>query len=284
MIRSILIALDARTDASPALELGMTWALATGARIVGLGVLSHRSGRHSSREELDEDDDAPRSEKPSAEQLKLDQALLALRDRCQQVGVSCGVLEEEGSSSKDLRIETQRHDVLMLVPEAGRSTGLATFFGGGGRSRGSLAERVIPICSRPVVVVPDAPVDPNGPILCAVDGCEPSARALAALLSLDLIQGRTVHVLTISRDQKAAPRRAQRAADYLRLHDQVVEPSWITTKQAPGDVIEAVANDLNASLIVMGAYGRSTAEGEPELGSTAHAILSRGKRPMLFCS
>ncbi len=285
VLRSILVALDARTDVTPALDLGLSWARGTGARIVGLGVLDSKSHRETAGvHDAEVESSRARPARASAEQLKLDAILLELRSRCEASGVPCGLLEEEGNSSKDLRIETQRHDLLMLVPEAGRSTGLASLFGGGGRSRGSLAERVIPVCSRPVVVVPDGKVAPEGPILCAVDGCEPSARALSNLLSLGLLGGRPVHVLAISKDREAPIRRAERAADFLRLHDVAVTPAWLTTRQNPGDVILEVADDLDASMIVLGAYGRSTGDGEPELGSVAHAILTRGKRPSFFCS
>jgi len=142
----------------------------------------------------------------------------------------------------------------------------------------------------------------NGPILIAYDGSDDARFAIdsaAAYLSgaeavvvyarqpLESVaahlEGHPVledvaEVDAASRD--AAERVAAEGAEYATRAGFRAQPRVVSSTEAPSDAIVAAADDIDASLIVLGSRGRRGLRALL-LGSTSHHVLHHVRRPTL---
>ena len=141
-------------------------------------------------------------------------------------------------------------------------------------------------------------------IVCGIDGSEPGEGALTAAIALaqrsghelavvhvaDLASPRaaipgvgaapvsTGHAALVDRQREAVERLLSRAEHASRRHAVTV-----TTRTVPGDppaVLEQVAADERATLIVVGSRGRA-ASGAALLGSTSMSLVGSAARPVM---
>jgi nucleotide-binding universal stress UspA family protein len=120
--------------------------------------------------------------------------------------------------------------------------------------------RILNGCGRPLLLLPSrAPGDPPSIVAIAWKETAEAARAVTAAMPL-LQKASRIVVLTASEDQKAADceASAQRLADQLRWHGFKAEAHHVPPNRRSGaESVMAVASDMGAELIVMGAYSHS---------------------------
>src|SRR5690606_13177474 len=95
-----------------------------------------------------------------------------------------------------------------------------------------------------------------------------------------LADGRVAHVLTCHDNSVQGAQIANRAMDYLSFHDIRCERVVISGK-GPKQAITEKADELDASLVVMGAYGKNTLT-EFFFGSLTTYTLQHCWRPLFL--
>lgn len=131
----------------------------------------------------------------------------------------------------------------------------------------------------PTLVLPhDKPVTTVGQrVLIAWRSGREAARAVRDALAM-LRQAERINVLTIGPvEQDHLP--GAEIATYLSRHGLKVETRTNYGDDEPGEIILAIAREINADLVVMGAYGRSRLR-ELILGGTTNHVLSHATLPL----
>jgi nucleotide-binding universal stress UspA family protein len=149
-----------------------------------------------------------------------------------------------------------------------------------------IPEQIIPACGRPVLVVP-----PDGRFatlgrtafgktaLIAWNGSREATRAVHDALPL-LAQSEAVTVLAVNPGtdgDRGDKLRAHLARHGLSATTEAIE----TTSFAPADVILQRVDELDANLVVMGAYGRARWR-EKIFGGTTQDVLAMTNTPVLM--
>ena len=147
---------------------------------------------------------------------------------------------------------------------------------------GSLTERVALAAGRPVLAVPFAGRFPTvgERALIAWNGSREAARAVADALPL-LHRAKAVTVLTID-DRGEAAEGQDDVLAWLGAHGIAAKPEHAVAQDiSVGDLLLARLSDLDADLLVMGAYGHSRWR-ELVLGGATRSILSHMTVPVLL--
>lgn len=133
----------------------------------------------------------------------------------------------------------------------------------------------------PVLGIPDDldRFEPSGPVMIAWNGSAESGRALRAAIPL-LETASSVHILSIGKGNSLHVR-GREAANYLGDYQIKAEVVERPENSEIGDDILSAAREFGASLIVMGAYGRSRLT-ETLLGGATLSMLKKAEVPILF--
>lgn len=274
MLKSMLVGLDGSSDSDSALELSVRWAKRFDALLVGMGVIDE-PGIHGAEEVwLGEVYFRQINERLSVDlQRKVDRALERAALRCAEVGVSFKPLEDVGAPHEKLLIAAQRFDLIVM--------GQHTHFRFGWQDEADdTLRRVLAENPRPVVAVPTSP-SAGESVLIAFDGSVQSARALQAFQQSGLAEGQENLIVTIAEDRVEAARCADRASEFLSQHGIRSRPIAIASTQSPADLILEQAKQINAGLLVMGAYGQSTFR-EILIGSVTRTALKHSGIPIFL--
>jgi nucleotide-binding universal stress UspA family protein len=258
-----------------AVELGIQWAQRSGAMFVGLGII-----------------DAPTISKPEPVPLggsaykvhrdaslltdarhKVEQFLEHCARRCTEADVACQIFQDIGLPAEHILLEAQRYDLIML--------GQHTFFHFETQQQpDETLQVVLKQSPRPVVAVPAA-LPAGQVVVVAYDGSLHAARTLQMLQVLGLEGSHEVHVVCVDPDQAHADRCVERAVAFLHSHHIVAQPYARATEAAPADVLLEHVRQVQASLLVMGAYGRSTLR-EFFGGSVTRTMLRTSPVPLFL--
>jgi nucleotide-binding universal stress UspA family protein len=145
--------------------------------------------------------------------------------------------------------------------------------------------RVLENSPRRVITVPARlnikPDDPGHTVLVAYEGSLQAARALRVFQTSGLAGVLPTVVVSVSSDQLEASRNAERASDYLRLHDIKAESRPITTQKSTAPVLLETAAEHKSVLIVMGGYGQPILR-EFFMGSVTRTLLAESPVPLLL--
>lgn len=276
MLRSMLVGVDGSEYSTAAVELGIRWAQRLGAVLVELGVL-----------------DAPTICKPQLmppggsaykahrdaslildASLKVGQFLADCARRCSEAQVECQVRQETGPPAERILLEAQESDLILL--------GQRTFFHFETQKQpDQTLHTVVRQSPRPVVAVP-ATLPPEGrSVVVAYDGSLHATRALQLFQALGLDMSCDVHVVCVDSQQDRAARCAEYAVAFLKAHKIDARPYALATSAPPAHVILEQAQKLQATLIVMGAYGRSTLR-EFSGVSLTHTMLQESPVPLFL--
>jgi nucleotide-binding universal stress UspA family protein len=271
----MLVGVDGSAYSTAAVELGIHWAQRYDAVLVALGVI-----------------DAPTICKAepvplgaSAYKAHRDATLLADADhkvtqfmehcvqRCAEADVACQVLQEVGSPVERILLEAQQADLILL--------GQQTYFHFETQEKpDDTLHTVVKQSPRPVVVVP-ATLPKGGAVVVAYDGSLHATRALQMFQALGLASAYDVHVVCVDAEQERAVHCVEHAVTFLHGHNVVAKAHALATSASPAHVLLEQVQQLDASLLVMGAYGRSTLR-EFFCGSLTHTMLQESPVPLFL--
>jgi nucleotide-binding universal stress UspA family protein len=196
--------------------------------------------------------------------------------RSKDAGVFCGAFLDQAN----LYLVGER------VAQRARTRDLCVVpIGGRGDGQRSVAEGVIFESARPTLVfwpgVADLAASP-GVVILAWDGSWPAARAMADAIPV-LARAKKVVVFTALNEKPAAiPGIGADAVRHLRFHGIPAEAEERDVRGTPiGSALDEIVGDMNADLLVMGAYGHSKMR-EVILGGATEHVLSKPKVPVLL--
>lgn len=274
MLKRILIGIDGTVAGQAAMSLGVQWADAHQAMVVGLGIVdkpgiaiaeSSAFGEHSPPLVTDS--------ALSDARLRVDEALVDLAHRCNTMGVACRTLMHVGEPSVGILRQASAADLLVMGRPAPSESGKPS------RVREAL-EQVIKRSPRPVVAVPAGPIG-GDPVIVAYDGSLQASRTLWAFAATGLGRSRTVHVLSVAASRDTMAPHVEQAMEFLLAHDINAEALVVESARPPAAAILEEAGRVKAGLIVMGTFGQSVVK-EYLLGSVTRSVLTESPVPV-FC-
>lgn len=274
MIRGLLVGVDSSPDGEAALDLAIRWAQRFDAMVVGLGVVDE-PGIRGPDESLIGPTFLRRLDQDLIAQSRrqVDLALERCALRCAEAGVAFKPLQDVGTPYVQILTEAQRYDLILLGQE--------THFRHGWETKGDdTLSQVLSALPRPVVAVPRE-VPEGESILVAYDGSLQAARTLGAFEATGLGRDRELNVLCAMEDQLTAARHADRASEFLRSHGLRAVPHTLSSFNSAAEAILDFARELQAGLLVMGAYGRPMLR-EFFLGSVTRTVLKSSTIPVFL--
>ncbi len=276
MLRSILIGLDCTLHDSSTVQLGIEWARRYDALLVGLGIIDEPTIARAAPMLLGGvpyTDPILYQARMEDARHQVDQALEQFALRCAEAGVACKALEDVGSPCEQLVLQSQRYDLILL----GRQT---RFHFEIQDQHNDTVPRVLKSSPRPVVLVPETWSEGRSVVI-AYDESFQAARALSEFQNAGLSGSLDVHVVSIHADRLKAARQAERAVDYLRFHAIKATAHPLILSGSPSEMILEQTRQLEAGLLVMGAYGQPTYR-ELILGSVTKALLRDSPVPLFL--
>ena len=276
MLKSILVGLDGSPLDAAAVELGIQWAKRFNALLVGLGIAYEATipkpdagliGGGYDKWEQDE-------ELVKEARHRVEQFLASFAARCAEANVSFKLLQDVGLPYEAILQESQRYDLVLFGHET------HFHFGTVDRPDETLWN-VLKREPRPVVIAPSK-LEPGSSVVVAYNGSPHADRALQAFQASGLDLDEEICVLSVDDEREEATRQAERAVEFLRLH----QINAVTHALGPVDsVSQSILEEVrqrNARLLVMGAYGHSTVR-EFLLGSTTTTVLKQSPVPVFLC-
>lgn len=140
-------------------------------------------------------------------------------------------------------------------------------------------ERVIRASHRPVLVTPRT-FKPIERFVFAWDGGRSSGHAIAFLIETGLLKGVEGHMVFVGKGTEPEKERIEDALGHLRSAGLDITPT-IRSGRASEEIIGMV-NEVNADLLVMGAYGHSHIR-NLIIGSTTTEVLRTSQVATLVC-
>lgn len=274
MPQAVLIGLDGSEYSRSATDLGIRFARQHGASLTGMAIVDEPGICAPGPVPL-----GGGSAKRAREQVQLSEAhqktelfLEAFSKQCASAMVQAGGVKKVGEPAQQLVLEAQAHDVVLLGKE--------TFFQFETQEEpDDTLITVIKNVPRPVISVPRLLPD-EGPVVIAWDGSVQVARAISSFQSLQLHAGKEVHVLAIQAKQQEATDSMDRAVRFLSNHQVTAHRQFVISAADPADIILEKLAKLQAGLLVMGAYGKSTIT-EFFFGSVTRTLLRECPVPIL---
>jgi nucleotide-binding universal stress UspA family protein len=132
----------------------------------------------------------------------------------------------------------------------------------------------------PVVAVPTTLPEGRAAVI-AYDGSLHATRALHMFQALGLNSSYDVHVVCVDPQQERATHCTERAVAFLQGHNIVAQTHALVTSGSPAHVLLEQVQQVDASLLVMGAYGRSTLR-EFFGASVTHTMLRESPVPLFM--
>lgn len=275
-MRSILVALDGSDDCLPAVDLGISWAKRFDSLLVGIGVIDEPAIRgHQPEGRISPSYQAAYDQLLGETRHKVERALQRFAIQCSDAQVAFKLLEDEGQPCERILTELQRYDLVIL--------GCRTHFTPGRDQHAcKTLENILRSAPRPVVVAPRAADPGRGEgVVVAYDGSVQAARALQAFWAAGLAGHGPIHIASVHRDSSVeAARIADRAVEFLRFHE--IEADRVPMVGGPADRrFLDYAQQVNAALLVMGAYGQARIA-EFFLGSATCTALTESSVPVFL--
>jgi nucleotide-binding universal stress UspA family protein len=273
-IRDLAVHVDHREQSRKGLEVAVALASHYEARLVGIYVdtvpMAPELVAMSAAPVLLETIAGEQEERAAAARGAFEQAVKA-------AGVEHAFRHAQGPMFEALNVNARYSDLLVLTQEGD---------GDSGPVLGGFADYTVMDCGRPVLVVPfigaEAPV--GGTALVAWSGTRESARAVHDALPL-LARAEQVQVVVIQPEGTAlydAPLPGADLCEHLARHGLDVEAKVIPGHDVDaGDLLLSHAADVDANLIVMGAYGHSRLR-EMVLGGMTRHMLAHMTAPVLM--
>jgi len=276
MLRSMLVGLDGSEYSTAAVKLGIRWARRLGAELMGLGILD--ASTICSPQLMPPGGSAYKAHRDASlildASLKVKQFVEDCARRCSEAQVKCEVRQLAGPPAERIILEAQHSDVILL----GQRT---LFHFETQKQPDETLPKVIKQSPRPVVAVPARLPAEGRSVVVAYDGSSHAARALQLFLVLGLDMSCDVHIVCVDSHQEQAVLCAEHAVAFLKTHKIEARSHAIGTSATPAQIILEQAHKFQATLIVMGAYGRSTLR-EFSGVSVTHTMLQESPVPLFM--
>ncbi len=206
-------------------------------------------------------------------QQKGEAVLTALVSMATDAGVDIEPVLKMGHPARIILEEELRTEMIILGQKGEHAELTGDFIG-------STVERVARLSQKPCLVTP-AEFTPIHKILCAYDGSAHAGKALREAVQLAVALQAPLVILSVAenRDVRAARRVAEDALQIARAHECVA--ANLVIEGRPELLIPLKAEELDCSLIVVGAYGHSRIR-EMVLGSTTTSLIARSRKPVLL--
>lgn len=251
MVKSLLVILDESESSESAKTLGVSLAKAHKASLSGIGIL-----------------DTPWMTAPEAIPLggaafkvDLDEKILEsakhrvhtieqkFMDYCKSQKISSSIIDTEGIPSEEIEHFSTEFDVLVIGKDA-------NFHFSPTHDTTSSVKQLLKDSPRPIFVTsPQLPNQDNSLVLVAFDGTFASSRTLHIAILLGILERKTIHIASVNEDEEKSRHWINAAVKICQLHGLTTHIHPIVSTQKPSTVLLKLMEDLNPSLIVMGAYG-----------------------------
>jgi nucleotide-binding universal stress UspA family protein len=277
MLQSMVVGLDGSVYSTRAVEFGLCWARYWHAVLVGLGIVDAPGICNAPPVfgvDLYQDEKAQRDARRLADAHRtVAQRLVHYTQRCVEAGVTYQVRQEVGAPADCLLLNAQECDLMVL--------GQQTFFHFGTQDKpDDTLSVVVKQSPCPVIAVP-ATLPEGRTVIVAYDGSAPATRALHMFQALGLSVAYDVHVVCVDAQQQRAAGWAEHAMAFLHGHHIAAQPHVLVTSASPAHVLLEQVHQLQASLLIMGAYGRSSLR--EFLGhSVTHTLLQESPVPLFL--
>ncbi len=196
-------------------------------------------------------------------------ALTALTDACEEDGVACSTTQVTGIVPRAIVDNGELTDLIVMGRGGEHDPWLEGLLG-------STTEAVVRRSSRPVLVT-GTDVPGNTRFLVAYDGSHHSRSALKAAVTIGTHWGMPCELLVVGGPESEEI--LAEAKDYMQAYD--FELNCVRRDGDPDETIILHAQECQADLLVMGAYGHSKVR-EVVLGSTTAYAINHAPCPVLL--
>lgn len=253
MIKSILVALDKSASSQTAKKLAVELSKKYKSSLSGIGVLDEPwivapeaipLGGAAFKVELDEQ----LLQKAKQHIHKLEKSFM---DYCKKQDVSCSVIDVVGVPSSEIEHYITGYDILIIGKDA-------DFHFNDDHEPSLSIQQLLKDNPRPIIATsPHLPNHNSSHILVGFDGSLAASRALHMALLLGIFKNKTVHIVSVSPEEKEAHDWVNAAAKLCKNHGIKPHIHPITSSDKASKAILNLADDLKPSLLVLGAYGHS---------------------------
>lgn len=276
MIRSILVPVDASPYAEASARYAARIAAKAGAELVGLHVVDGKILNGPLLRDVTFMADAFQGfeyaeEVRRALEEKGRRVLARFEKLCGEIGIPCRTALETGIVPEAIAEAAKRCD-LVVMGKRGENREQETPF------LGSVVEAAVRLCSRAVIVVPEADRKIER-ILVAYDGSKNANRAIAMLTDLAGLGNFEILVLTVADPGDPVAAMMEEGVAFLR--DRGLPSRGVLRSGEPVERIVDACAELDADILVMGAYGQSRFR-QFLLGSTTTQAVRRVGVPVLL--
>jgi nucleotide-binding universal stress UspA family protein len=273
MLKTILIGLDGSVYSKVATKAAMEIAKNFGCKLYGLGIVDVETIFESSPGVAGSIHYKETADKRQYEEAKkrVSKSLEFFEAACKEAHVECEVRYNEGSPYDEFIKEAPRYDAIML--------GQRTFFEQEKREGPcDTLMRILKHTPRPVLVAPEKMrYSLNQPAVVAFDGSKPSARALQLFTMLSFDDSpQNIHLITVCDDEERARTIQERAKFYLSRWYVKPPTCKVAIRKKRHKAILEYAEEVNARIIVMGAYGTSGVKNFFFGSNTRHMLENAG--------
>jgi nucleotide-binding universal stress UspA family protein len=193
---------------------------------------------------------------------------------CRSQGVK-GTFEVVRGEVSEVIIEAAKTVDIVVIGSHGKHPGPKR------QTPGSITQTLLHKSARPVMVVPEGATR-GVHILMAYDGSEASQRAMEVGVNIaKLHDDSKVDVITVADNPDDAAESQDEAKKYLAPYN--IKASFLVRPGKPWGAISAHAREIDAGLIVMGAFGTNRLK-ELIFGSTTINVLENAKCPILLAA
>jgi nucleotide-binding universal stress UspA family protein len=276
MMGGVLIGLDGSTYSQRAIELGIRWAQQAQALLAGIGILDEPGIQAGEIVPL-----GGAAFKEHRDELRLAEAEDRLKDfyeqfeaACQQANVPRQIIHARGRPAEEILKVAPEFDMILL----GRKTYF--HFETSAEPDETTLEHVLRQGVRPVVAVPET-LPAGSAIVVAYDGSLQATRAVQTFLAVGLPRIHKVHVVSVDHEADIASKHARLAVHFFRHHRIEAEARPIASRASVADVLLEQVEQLQAGLLVMGAFGQSNMA-EFFFGSVTQKIISETQVPLFL--
>lgn len=275
MIKRILVVLD-DSEASKAAKLyALQLAKNSDASLTGLAVVdtpwitaAQPEPLGGAAYKIHRDQELVRKTRTHTEEM-----LKSFVEKCSQLQVKCSIAEREGFPVTEIEKLSQEHDLIVI----GRTT---DFHFDLDQENDLTVKHITRDSPRPLIIV--GPTPSSGKIvLIAYDGSLQAARTLHMYLLLGLANEHKIHIISIARHPQEANDIASRARTMCELYGITPTVKSITSSRPAEEIITATAKDVDANLIVMGAFGHQGIR-EFFFGSCAQHMIKKSDIPLFI--